>query len=199
MMLLEALLISIVVTIIGAIPFGLVNLTVLDISYRAGKPSALKIAHGATLVEIVFGITAVLAGSAIGKMFQDNVLVESLILIIPVAVALIFFFKRNPAHQNRASAKRGFLNGALLNLVSFQVFLYWLFAMTYISTHWLPEIKISYLLVFATGIWVGKMGVLYMYAYFSNTIFSRFGFIAKNVNRIIGCAILLSVLIQIIK
>ncbi|NJO91376.1 MAG: hypothetical protein HC831_22240 [Chloroflexia bacterium] len=155
-MLVEVLVISVLVTIIGAIPFGLVNLTVLDISFRVDKPSALKIAHGATLVEIIFGLTAVLAGSAIGKMFQDNFLAKSIILIIPVTVALIFFFKRNPIHINKSSAKYGFLNGVFLNLISIQVFLYWLFAMTYISTYWLPEIKLSYIVVFSTGIWVGK-------------------------------------------
>lgn len=184
-------------------PFGLVNLTVLDISYRVGKQSALKMAYGATMIEILFGLTAILAGSVFGKIIQDNFTAKSIIRIVPVIVALIFLFKVDSNNQNKSSIKGGFLNGALLNLISIQVFLYWLFAMTYISTHWIThwmlEINSYYIIVFAVGIWVGKMGVLYIYAHFSNIILSKFGFIAKNVNRIIGSVILLSVAIQIFK
>ena len=55
-------------TIVGGLPFGLVNLTVLNVTFEKGSREAIKIAHGAALVEVLFGLTALLAGGVLGKM-----------------------------------------------------------------------------------------------------------------------------------
>ena len=49
------LLIGITTSIVGAVPFGLVNLTVLNVSLEQGNRAALRIAHGASFIEVLFG------------------------------------------------------------------------------------------------------------------------------------------------
>lgn len=91
------------------------------------------------------------------------------------------------------------MKGVVLNLLSIQVLLYWIVAITWLKTSYLPEITPGLILVLVVSIWIGKMGVLWVYALFSNLIMSKSDFIAKNINRIIGTILILSGFIQLIK
>ena len=187
------------VAIIGALPFGLVNLSVLDISYRKNQSTAMQISHGAAIVEVFFGLTAFLAGGMIGQLIKSNQVVYFAVLAVPAVAGLFFLLKRSPAERDKNSGKQGFFTGIFLNLISVQVLLFWLFAMTYINTVWEIRLNVFNIALLAGGIWLGKMGTLWIYAYFSEKIFSSFGFLSRNINRIIGVVLLLTVVVQIIK
>ena len=190
---------AIIITIIGALPFGLVNLTVLDISFHRNKIAALKVAHGAAWIEVLFGLTALITGSLIAQYTKDHQVVQTLVLIIPALVGSAFLLKKNRSEAKTTKKDHGFLKGMMLNLISIQVLLYWLFAMTYFNTRYEPEFNILFIALFVLGIWVGKMGVLWIYALLSQKIFSRFAFLARNINRIIGVVLLITVFIQFFK
>ena len=190
---------AIMVTLIGALPLGLVNLTVLDVSFRNGKSAALKVAHGAAWIEVLFGFTALFAGTWIGSALHQNKITEYLVMIIPALAGIFFFLKKNSASADSRDLYHGFIQGILLNLISIQALLYWLFAMTYVNVRWQPELNVYSILLFATGIWLGKMGVLWIYAYFSVPILSRSTFMARNINHIIGAVLVFSALLQFYK
>jgi threonine/homoserine/homoserine lactone efflux protein len=196
---LNILAIAILVSIIGALPFGLVNLTVLDISYRRDKISALRVAHGAAWIEVAFGLTALIAGSFIGQFTRDHKLAQTLVLIIPALVGLVFLLKKNNKEAKKTGKDPGFFKGMLLNLISIQVLLYWLIAMTYLNTRWELQFNTLSITLFALGILVGKMGVLWIYALLSRKILTTFDFLARNINRVIGLVLLITVFIQLIK
>ena len=199
MNLLDIIPIAILITIIGALPFGLVNLTVLDTSYRKGRVAASYISHGAALIEVLFGLTALMAGSLIGQFTRNNPFVHYLVLLVPAVVGVVFLLKKNHRETNKTEKQQGFLQGMILNLISIQVLLYWLLAMTYLNTVWNPEYNGLSISLFAAGIWLGKMAVLWTYALFSRRIFARMGFLSRNINRIIGMVLLLTVVLQLIK
>ncbi len=192
------LLTAILVTLIGALPIGLVNLTVLDVSFRNGKSEALNVAHGAAWIEVLFGFTALFAGSWIGRAMHENNVMEYLIMIIPLLAGVFFFLKKNGRIADKRDQHHGFIRGIVLNLLSIQVLLYWLFAMAYVNTRWHIELNVYSMLLFAVGIGLGKMGVLWTYAYFSKLILSRSAFLARHINRIIGVVLLFSTLLQFI-
>ncbi|NBC82887.1 MAG: hypothetical protein GVY19_05845 [Bacteroidetes bacterium] len=187
------------ITIIGALPFGLVNLTVLDVSYHRGTVPAMKIAHGAAWIEIAFGITALLAGNFLGMGMEKYHAIQQLAIAIPLLVGLIFLLNKSKTTVHSAFKTKGFLRGVLLNLISVQVFLYWIFAITYLSGLGLLEINRAVLLLSVPSIWLGKIGVLWLYARFSKPILSRSDYLAKNINRLIGIVLIASGLLQLLK
>lgn len=189
--------IIIVMAVIGALPFGLVNLSVLDTAFYRNRQIALKVAHGASLIEVLYGIIALLAGTIIAKAIENNPLVKYTAVLIPLVVGLFFLFK-NGSHPNLPDNKQGYRKGIVLNLLSVQVLLYWIVAITWLKTNYLSEISSGLIVIFVASVWIGKMGVLWLYAKFSKKIMSKSDFLAKNINRIIGAILILSGIIQFI-
>lgn len=187
-----------VLTVIGALPFGLVNLSVLDTSYRNGRRQALKIAFGAAIVEILFGMLALLAGSVIMNFTTESRFAKILAIIIPAIAGVIFLLKKKKDQKKDNRQSAGFVKGVLLNLVSIQVLMYWLIAITYLNARQLT-IEPGMYIYFGIGIWTGKMVVLWAYAVLSEFILSKSAILASNMNRIIGGVLLITAAIQFIK
>lgn len=191
--------IAVFITIIGALPFGLVNLSVLDVSYRRGIDSAMRISHGAAIVEVAFGLLAVTAGGLIAHIIRSSPVIYYLVLAVPAIAGVYFLLKGRYRQPEDAGNRQGFFRGMLLNLVSIQVLLYWLFAMTYLMAVREIDINVFTIVFFAAGIWLGKMGVLWLYAVFSKKIFCSMGFLARNINRVIGVVLLFTVVMQLVR
>ena len=191
--------IIILLAVIGALPFGLVNLSVLETAYHRGKQPALKVAHGASSIEVIYSISALLAGRIIAKAIDNSPVVKYIAVLVPLIIGLFFLFRNNQLKQNLPHKKQGFLKGIILNLLSVQVLLYWVVAITWLKTSYLSELTPILNIPFVASVWIGKMGVLWLYAQYSQFIMSKSDFLAKNMNRIIGLVLIFSGLIQIIK
>lgn len=191
--------IIILTAIIGALPFGLVNLSVLNTSYESNIQRALKVALGASWVEVLYGILALLAGTIIAKAIENSPVVKYTAVLIPFVVGLFFLFKKNGSQSDLPDTNQGYWKGIVLNLLSVQVLLYWIVAITWLKASYLPEITPGFIIIFVASVWTGKMGVLWLYAKFSKKIMSKSDFLAKNINRIIGVILIISGLIQFIK
>ena len=174
------------VAILGALPFGLVNLTVLDVSMKRGSRHALSIAHGAALIEVFYGLIAIFTGSIVRKYIDGNIIINCFIILVLVVSGLFFLLKKQRSNSSGESGYLGFLKGALLNLISIQVFLFWLIALAYLSSRQLIQYDILSVLIFLSGIWIGKMTVLFLYMLLSKKIVSHSQILSKNINRIIG-------------
>ena len=195
---LEIIGITFLVTMIGALPFGLVNLSVLHTAFHTGRSSAMKIAHGAAWIEVAFGLTALLLGSVIGNAIAHNSLVQAIAVFIPLLAGVFFLVKKSNSAQDESRENPGFLKGAFLNLISVQVFLYWVIAITWLKTNMPGEINSGLLVFFIPAVWLAKMSVLWIYARFSKPILQRSSFVANNINRIIGGILIFSGILQFI-
>jgi len=194
------LLIGAFVSIIGALPFGLVNLSVMDVAINHKVGKSMFIAHGAAVVEILFALTALLAGTVLSGYFNGNVLVKYIVLAVLVVSGIYFWFKQNNLESLEDSEpSNGFLKGAFLNLMSIQVLLFWLFAVTSLSVRNIFPSTLIQFSLFISGVWIGKMAVLRVYAIFGRKVAVKSQMISKNMNRIIGSILILVAFIQLIK
>lgn len=192
------IILALFITIIGALPFGLVNLSVLDTSYRQGQARAMILSGGAATIEVAYGLTALTAGGLMAHFIRSVPVLYYLVMAVPAAVGIFFLVKGKDKQAAGPVKKNGFLKGMVLNLVSIQVLLYWLIAMTYLHTFLEIEYTVINLALFALGIWLGKMGVLWLYALLSRRIFGRMGILSGNINRVIGVVLLFTVLLQLV-
>jgi L-lysine exporter family protein LysE/ArgO len=63
--------IALVTTIIGAVPLGLVNLSVADTATKNSTRKSMELASGATLVEVIFALAALLAGATLQNYLNN--------------------------------------------------------------------------------------------------------------------------------
>ena len=185
--------------IIGALPFGLVNLTVLNVTFERGNRAAIKIAHGAALVEVVFGLTALYAGGMLARHIEGNVIISYSTAAVLIIGGIFFILKKQRKNDPNETGSSGFLKGILLNLVSIQVFLFWILAIAFLSSRELLQYDLLSILLFVAGIWLGKMAVLWIYMNLSNRILSRSRIISKNINTIIGIVLFGLAFVQVLK
>lgn len=185
--------------IIGALPFGLVNLTVLNVTFERGNRAAIKIAHGAAIVEVLFGLTALFAGGLLARFIEGNVIIGYFTAAVLIAGGIFFVLKKQQNNDPAATRTSGFVKGMLLNLVSIQVFLFWILAIAFLSSRELLQYDIFSVGLFVSGIWLGKMAVLWMYMNLSNRILSRSRIISRNINTIIGMVLIGMAFIRFLK
>lgn len=194
------LLIAIAATIIGAVPLGLVNLSVVDAALKNDSRSAMQIAHGASVVEIIFALVALLAGAKLSPLFDGNPVVRYFVFTVLVISGLFFWFKKNRVKSNPNSRKSaGFVKGILLNLVSIQVLLFWLLVATVLSAKQFIPSTFSEMLFFIAGVWLTKMAVLKAYAFLAKKVVSRAQKISANINQIIAIVLMAVAIVQFIK
>lgn len=191
---------GITAAIIGALPFGLVNLTVLDTAYRKGKKQAMHIAHGAAWIEVLFGLFAIVLGNRVVQLTNHIPLIHYLIISLPGMIGVFFLFKKSTNNSMPKVKSNGLLKGFFLNLISLQVLLYWVIAITFlIGNQILALDRWVNIFIFLVGIWFGKLSVLWLYAFWSNTIFNKWQFLSLNMNRIIGGVLLFTVFLHFLK
>lgn len=190
---------GITAAIIGALPFGLVNLTVLDTAYRNERKQAMHIAHGAAWIEVLFGLIAISIGNKISAFMNNKSVFYYLILLLPTLVGIILLFRKKTKNKKHKLSGNNFLKGIFLNLISIQVLLYWLIAVMYINQFHVRVQNLQEIMAFLAGVWIGKMLVLWFYASLSKVVFTKWQFLSSNMNRVIGIILLLSVFIQFLK
>ncbi|MBW6537845.1 MAG: LysE family translocator [Mariniphaga sp.] len=194
------LFIAMAATAIGAVPLGLVNLSVLDLALKNDTRSATQIAHGASVVEVFFALASLLAGAKLTPFFEGNPVVRYFVFAVLLVAGLFFWFKTNKEKIRKEAQKSyGFLKGALLNIVSIQVLLFWLLAATVLSAkQWLPT-TFPEVLLFLSGVWLAKIGVLKGYAFLAKKVATHADKFSANTNRIIGVVLLAVAIVQLIK
>jgi threonine/homoserine/homoserine lactone efflux protein len=185
--------------ILGGLPFGLVNLTVLNVTFERGNRAAIKIAHGAAIVEVIFGLTALFAGGLLASYIEGNVIISYSTAAVLILGGIFFILKKQSKSDPRETGSSGFFKGILLNLVSIQLFLFWILAIAFLSSRELLQYDLVSILLFVSGIWLGKMAVLWLYMNLSNKILSSSRIISKNINTIIGIVLFGIAFFQILK
>jgi hypothetical protein len=112
---------------------------------------------------------------------------------------IFFILKKQSKSDPRETGSSGFFKGILLNLVSIQVFLFWILAIAFLSSRELLQYDLVSILLFVSGTWLGKMAVLWLYMNLSNKILSSSRIISKNINTIIGIVLFGIAFFQILK
>ena len=124
-----------IAAVIGAVPFGLVNLSVVDSTLSRGERTAFLVSAGATLIEIVFVLLAVFLGSRLAVYIENNHWIEFFIFLVLLAAGISFFCRKNKGTDEKAFIVPAFVKGMFLNILSVQVLLYWFVAVAFLQSN----------------------------------------------------------------
>lgn len=191
--------IGFIVTAIGALPFGLVNLSVLNESINNRPKQAMLVAQGASLVEVAYGIIAFLSGKVLMSFISSNPIVKFSAVALIALTAVFFLLKKEQKAKQQKVNGSSFLKGIILNLASVQVLIYWIVAMAVTLSLYLTKFGYENSGFIVAGIWPGKMAVLWLYKNLGERINNPENKLLRHMNQIIGGVLMVVAFVQIIK
>lgn len=181
-------LLGFVFSFIGSIPFGMINLTVVDTTIHKGLRAGIVLGIGAAIVEFFQAIIAVL----FTHVFIDNPQISQIIhwVAIPIffGLAIYHFLQSGKETQHKSSEKSlsPFYKGLFISSLNMLAVPYWVFYATYFtSVGWLSSTK-GLLLVFCVGISVGAFSLFVVFAKLSSLVVQRMSKISSVTNQVLA-------------
>jgi threonine/homoserine/homoserine lactone efflux protein len=170
---------GIVLSFLGSIPFGTINVTVIETAILRGFRSALWVISGAAIIEFIQAALALKFSEVITRYP-----VTELILFwisIPIFIALGIYYIR----QKRESGKephayshgKGFIKGVIVSALNVLAIPYWVFYGTYLTSVRVIDPSYNFnIFLFSFGVLTGTVIILMVYARlgeYAKTKFSR--------------------------
>lgn len=203
MMLLLYFFIGILVTFIGAIPLGTVNISVINTTLRQDARNAMKIALAAGIAEIILSFYALHCSMVVSSFIDMNTWIQIVIAVLLLAVGGFLFFKKKKERQTKSKLKTSkYITGLFLGLLNPPVLVYWVFIISYLNKNDIAltmNTSLMILFIFFAGVYLGKIITLYGYSKLSVLIKNKVQNIAQTINKVIGVLLVIIGLIQGIK
>lgn len=155
-----------VLSFIGSIPFGTINVATAETAIRQGFRAAVWVALGAALVEWIQAVLCLLFSGFI----MDNPLVETVLTwaSIPIFIGLGIYFLRRGRPQKavlRETRAQGFMKGVVVSALNLLAIPYWVFYGTYLSSiGWVDLESKLHIGIFGAGVLCGTFLILLTYA-----------------------------------
>ncbi|MDX2284980.1 MAG: LysE family transporter [Bacteroidia bacterium] len=195
-----ALLLGLVCSYIGSLPPAMINMTAAETSIRLGMRPAMRVALGASLVEILQALIAV----GFAQFFARQPLLNR---VFSIASAVVFgvlcVYYLAVARQSAAAGQRelrqGIGYGMLISALNMLAIPFWMFYGTYLQVQgWLDPGHPS-LVAFSIGTGLGTYLLLYTYAYLGQRIVRRSGLVSRLMNRVMALLFGVLLLLQVVQ
>jgi len=203
MVLLLYFFIGILVTFIGAIPLGTVNISVINTTLRQDAKNAMKIALAAGVAEIILSFYALHCSMVVSSFIDMNTWIQIVIAILLLVVGGFLFFKKKKTQQTKNRIKTSnYITGLFLGLLNPPVLVYWVFIISYLNKNDIAltmNTSLMILFIFFAGVYLGKIITLYGYSKLSVLIKNKVQNIAQTINKVIGVLLVVIGIVQGIK
>lgn len=179
---------GIIMSYIGLIAPGMLNMSALKIRLNSGKLESIQFSLGASI--IVFfqaGIALFFA-----DYFVHNPQVISYLKIAGIFVffllAIVFFIQASKkVKTSKKVSKKGFLlRGIGMSVINMLAIPFYLAISVLLASEGKIVIEQPYILLFVFGASMGSFLLFFTYLSFANYISNRISFIAKNINYILS-------------
>ncbi|EDP98195.1 LysE family transporter [Kordia algicida OT-1] len=194
--------VGILVTFIGAVPLGTVNISVINTTLKADARNAMKIAFAAGIAEIIISFYALHCSMMVANFIDMNQWIQVLIAIVLFLIGGILFFKKQKTAREKKFKMSKYVTGLFLGLLNPPVLVYWLFMISYLNQNNFQlnmNSSLAILFVFFSGVYLGKLLTLYGYSRFSIFIKNKVQNIATVINRVIGVLLFVIGCVQLLK
>lgn len=194
-------LIAFAATFLGTIPFGPINLSVVNITLKKTIQKGFQFSIGASLIEIAEVAVAIAFGSYIQNFLKNYTWIQLIVIALFLGIGIFYIFRKTrPTLESNPKYRVGdFYKGILIALANPQALPFWVFVLTLIAQYVIVDYSGVYLFWFFTGVFAGKLAALMLFAYLSEFLRRRLETSCKLVNRTLGSVLVLIGLVQAFK
>ena len=204
--------IGMIAAILGALPLGTTNVAVINTTIKENVQNALKIVYTAAAAELILVLIAIGFNMQIENFIDMNIWVQYTIVVILLAAGIVLIIGRKECikdendecviiKKRRIRISKQML-GFILGLVNPTVLIYWILVISFLSKKMIylnTNVEISILILFLSGVFLGKVLTLYGYGKFSHMLKLRIKNITTSINRVIGILLICVSVFQITK
>lgn len=196
---------GLIASFLGSIPFGTVNVSVIDTTVRKSFKAGLQIAIAAGIVEMVQSFIAVHCSMFITKYVQDSIYVKIFIIILLLGIGLFFFLRKGISDTKSETNKKfkvsDFAKGAILGLINPQALPFYVFVITWLEGQSLIEVhhEAFNILFFLLGTSAGRFLALLLYGYFSSRLSQKLLAVSNTMNKVLGSLFMILALVQVVQ
>lgn len=199
MVILTQFIIGMLVSLLGSLPLGVLNLMMVEISIHKGLRKASNFAIAASSVEFVQGYIAVLLSAYLATFQELNVYFQMAMIPIFLGLAIYYFLQKGTTKKVETDDTSEFKKGFLLSVVNPMAIPFWLIWATHFQAQGLITFEEPYRFVFVLGISVGAFLTLMFFGWTSELLAKRMTSLSKSINSIIAVVFLTLGLYQSIK
>lgn len=187
----------------GAAP-GASNIAVLTTTTKHSLQKGMRVAIGAGIGELVLALLALCYSSFFIHFFEMNLWTQIVFTSVFFIIGAIFYSLKNLRFLTTLPIKNSISNssllkGFLLSLINPPVLLFWILGISLTQQYLLPLTDMSpseILVLFFTGVFMGKVAILYGYAKLGKGLKERKKTNAAQMNKIIGITFMILALVQ---
>src|SRR5690606_34852812 len=175
---------GIVLSFLGSIPFGTINVTVIESAISRGFRTALHVIFGAAIIEFVQALIALkFSGLITRSPLTEQVLFW---ISIPIFIGLGIYYARQKVadhvEPHPYERSRGFLKGIIVSSLNVLAFRFWIFYGIYHSSVNLIAISLNLnILSFSVGVFTGTVIILMLYARLGEYAKSRYSQLSHRI------------------
>lgn len=186
-----------VASFLGTLPFGPINLSMVDTTLKEGLKVGLRFSIAAAIVEIGQSLFAYSFGTFITQYLEHNLWVQLGVFLVLLIIGLLFFLRKENVQMEDKRNLSPFAKGAIIGLLNPQALPFWVAIIAALkSSQWLSFAMWDFMLLFLFGVSLGKLAALLLYGKLSLWIVQRVSSLNHWMNRIIGSIFMMLALIQ---
>ncbi|MCB9080411.1 MAG: LysE family transporter [Lewinellaceae bacterium] len=177
----------------ATIPFGPINLSVIETTVNRNLRAGCYFAIAAALVEILQSFIALHVSPQTLVPLLDHYVVRFFVVAFFLILGFSFLLKKDGLQvqrEKKKSGKRDFVRGLTVALLNPQTIAFWIIVLAYFKSIKLVEISgntaSGLISVFILAACLGKLLALLLFVLLSQMVISKVQFINRFLNKIIG-------------
>ncbi len=187
-----------IVSFLGSIPVGILNITIVQIALQKGLKPAFYFALASALVELVYSYIAVLLLQALFNLQGYKILFHISSIVVLLGAGL-YYVRKKPSQIKEQRVSKAFYQGIFLSIINFIAIPFWLVYTSLLTAHnWVNLETDQRIAFYVTGISFGTLLSLLVFALLSHKLNQQFSLQGVIVNRIIGLILIGTSVAQVI-
>ena len=181
-----------VACLLGTIPFGPINLTVVKTTVDHDARRGTEIAIAGSLIEILEALIAIWFGMVISSFLESNLAIKLGIGLLFVILAVVVATRESkPAMVDKPPGQESFFKkGLLIAALNPQAVPFWIFALAAISQYFEFEYMGITLAAFLAGVFLAKMTALYGFVLASTYLKTHLQESSTLINKVLASVLL---------